>query len=149
MTVIRRLELRNGLFVGRDAELAALLRRIEAAHAGRAGVAFIAGEPGIGKTRLVDEAVETVRGQGVRVLRGRVARTGASRMRPFAEALLGLAREGWTPPDGLGPYLAVLGRLVPDWSADGQTAAVPPPFIQGEAILRVLGTLDQIGRAHV
>ena len=45
MTVIRRLELRNGLFVGRDAELAALLRRIEAAHAGRAGVAFIAGEP--------------------------------------------------------------------------------------------------------
>jgi predicted ATPase/DNA-binding CsgD family transcriptional regulator len=140
MSAIRPWELRNAPLVGRDAELAALLRRIDAARAGRAGVAFVAGEPGIGKTRLVDEAAEAAGGSGVRVLRGRAPRTRTSRMRPFAEALLGLAREGWSPPDGLGPYLAVLGRLVPDWSTEGQSATPPAPFIQGEAILRVLGT---------
>ncbi|HET9171187.1 MAG TPA: AAA family ATPase [Actinospica sp.] len=138
MSAIRHRELRNAPLVGRDVELAALLRRIDAARSGRAGVAFVTGEAGIGKTRLADEAAGTAGGGGVRVLRGRASRAGTSRMRPFAEALLGLAREGWSPPDGLGPYLAVLGRIVPDWSTQGQSAAAPAPFIQGEAILRVL-----------
>ena len=131
---------RLGPLVGRAVELSALKRRITAACAGESGCVFLVGEPGIGKTRLADEAAAVARGQGVRVLRGRSARSGASRMRPFAEALLGLAREGWSPPEALGPYLAVLGQLVPDWRAGSQPAAVAAaPFIHGEAILRVLG----------
>jgi DNA-binding CsgD family transcriptional regulator len=135
----RRQASRSGPLVGRNVELAVLAERVEAARAGRTGFVFAVGESGIGKTRLMDEAAEAARERGLRVLRGRAASVGTSRMRPFAEALLGLAREGWAPPDGLGPYLAVLGRLVPDWRADGQAAGDAPPFIQGEAILRVLG----------
>jgi DNA-binding CsgD family transcriptional regulator/tetratricopeptide (TPR) repeat protein len=139
------LRVRLGPLVGRDAELAALCRRVRAARAGEPSAAFVVGEPGIGKTRLVDEVVAAARGRDLRILRGRAARSGASRMRPFAEALLGLAREGWTPPDLLGPYLAVLGRLVPDWRTEAKASAEPPPFIYGEAILRVLATSGASG----
>jgi DNA-binding CsgD family transcriptional regulator len=135
----------SGTLVGRNAELAALAGRVEAARAGEAGAVFIVGEPGIGKTRLVDEAAEAARGHGLLVLRGRAAHAEASRLRPFAEALLGLARGGWRPPDGLGPYLAVLGRLVPDWWTGTEPSDAAPPFIVGEAILRVLGMAGSAG----
>ncbi|HZD00455.1 MAG TPA: ATP-binding protein [Actinomycetes bacterium] len=41
-------------FAGRDAELAALTADLDAAIAGCGGVVLLAGEPGIGKTRLAD-----------------------------------------------------------------------------------------------
>jgi serine phosphatase RsbU (regulator of sigma subunit)/class 3 adenylate cyclase len=41
--------------VGRQAELAALLQLSEAAHAGLGRAALVLGEPGIGKTRLINE----------------------------------------------------------------------------------------------
>ena len=43
-------------FVGRAAELALLAGLADAAALGEGGVALIGGEPGIGKTRLADEA---------------------------------------------------------------------------------------------
>lgn len=44
-----------GTLVGRDAELAALLDLGDAVRAGLGRVALIVGDPGIGKTRLIDE----------------------------------------------------------------------------------------------
>ena len=57
--------------VGRDAELAALRRALEAARAGGGRVVAIAGEPGIGKTRIVDEAAAEAGARGAAVVRGR------------------------------------------------------------------------------
>lgn len=138
--------LRHAPVVGRDVELAALARRADAAVAGTgASFAFVVGEPGIGKTRLVQEVAERYDGKGVRVLRGRAARAGNSGMRPFVEAMLALARTGWSPPDGLGPYLAVLGRLVPDWRSAGVPAAnAVAPFVYAEAILRAFSGTDTV-----
>ncbi|UCH77903.1 MAG: AAA family ATPase [Candidatus Coatesbacteria bacterium] len=56
-------------FVGREAEVAQLREAVAALRQGRGGVVAIAGEPGIGKTRLVWEALGEE--EGVRVYAGR------------------------------------------------------------------------------
>lgn len=129
--------------VGRAAELEAVCALFDpsadgAAHHARGGVLFVVGEPGLGKTRLVTEAAARARDRGVNVLRGRAPRSGSADLRPFVEALLGLARAGFTPSDRLGPYLAVLGQLVPDWRGAASDGRPTPSYVYGEAILRVL-----------
>lgn len=54
--------------VGRERELAALSAQALEALAGRGSIAFVEGEPGIGKTRLVQEACRSARCLGMRVL---------------------------------------------------------------------------------
>ena len=58
-------------FVGREAELAALAADLDSAAAGRGGVVLVAGEPGIGKTRLAEELATQATAQGALVLWGR------------------------------------------------------------------------------
>jgi predicted ATPase len=59
-------------FVGREAELAALAVDLDAATTGgRGGVVLLAGEPGIGKTRLAEELAAQATAQGALVLWGR------------------------------------------------------------------------------
>jgi DNA-binding CsgD family transcriptional regulator len=58
-------------FVGREAELAALTADLDAAAGGRGGVVLVAGEPGIGKTRLVEELAAQATVCGALVLWGR------------------------------------------------------------------------------
>src|SRR5687768_6184143 len=56
-------------FVGRQTQLGALLAAIEAAEFGDSALALVAGEPGIGKTRLLREVAARVSTRGtVRVL---------------------------------------------------------------------------------
>lgn len=52
---------------GRDAERASLVALVDGARAARAGALVLRGEPGVGKTALLDDLVAGV--QGVRVLR--------------------------------------------------------------------------------
>jgi predicted ATPase len=58
------------VFVGRDAELAALTAALDAAVAGDPAVVLLGGGAGVGKTRLVDEAAERASEAGARVLAG-------------------------------------------------------------------------------
>jgi DNA-binding NarL/FixJ family response regulator len=58
-------------FVGRETELAALAVDLDAAAGGRGGVVLLAGEPGIGKTRLAEELAAQATAQGALVLWGR------------------------------------------------------------------------------
>src|ERR1700756_5998334 len=58
-------------FVGRAGELAALTADLDAAVGGRGGVVLVAGEPGIGKTRLAEELAARASGRGAAVLWGR------------------------------------------------------------------------------
>ena len=102
--------------VGREAERAALERRLAAAFRGQGGVVLLAGEPGIGKTRLATEACARARQRGVRVLIGRCEEHGAAPYQPVAAALRGYLgsltaaqAEALLPP----PVAAELVRLVP------------------------------------
>lgn len=54
--------------LGRDSELASLTALLEPARRGAGGLAWIEGEAGIGKTRLIAAAVEVAREQGLAVL---------------------------------------------------------------------------------
>ena len=80
VTLIQPLEPRRqqdteDLLVGRDAEMAILRGATEQLINGSGGVVEVVGEPGIGKTRLVDEAV--AQAGDVTVLRCDCERTGA------------------------------------------------------------------------
>ncbi|MCC6625432.1 MAG: AAA family ATPase, partial [Deltaproteobacteria bacterium] len=78
-------------FVGRDAELAALGSALAEAAAGRGGLVVVTGEPGVGKSRLVREAV--ARG-GAGALWGRCWEAGgAPAWWPWSQALRGLGRD--------------------------------------------------------
>ncbi len=58
-------------FVGREKEFAELQRRLNAAIAGECQFAVVAGEPGIGKTRLLEELKNLAAVRKIRVLYGR------------------------------------------------------------------------------
>lgn len=58
-------------FIGRQKEIAELQRRLNTAVDGECQFAVIAGEPGIGKTRLVEEIEHLARARKITVLHGR------------------------------------------------------------------------------
>ncbi len=81
-------------FVGRDAELAELRAALGDAAGARPALAFVAGESGVGKTRLVAELERRAAEDGVRVLSGECVDLGEGEL-PFAPlvgALRPLAR---------------------------------------------------------
>jgi DNA-binding SARP family transcriptional activator len=83
-----------GVFVGRDRELAELTAAVEDAAAGRGRFYLIAGESGVGKTRLADELASHAKESGALVLWGRSPkRGGAPPYWPWTQALRGLDAE--------------------------------------------------------
>ena len=115
------------VFVGRTAELEALRVRIDAAVAGRGGLALVAGEPGIGKTRIAEEAAQYAWAKTARVLWGECWEgEGAPVFWPWVQVLRSVAasvdREVWTM--ALGDYAADIAEAMPDLEADISAAAV-------------------------
>jgi DNA-binding CsgD family transcriptional regulator/tetratricopeptide (TPR) repeat protein len=125
------------MLVGRRRELAALDDALREARQGNGSTVVLAGEPGIGKTRLARETLARALSAGMVTLRGRASSTGpAMPFRPLSEALLSLARsEDAPPPAELGPYLPALGRLVPDWATNQSSDA--SLIVLAEAVLRL------------
>ncbi len=75
-------------FMGRERELTALWARLALAGQGHGGVVLVAGEPGVGKTRLVMELADRARAEGWLVLVGRAYDSdGMPPFLPWAEAL--------------------------------------------------------------
>ena len=85
--------LRRVRLVGRVDTLRRLMERSDGLMAGSGGVVLISGEPGIGKTRVVDEVVAAVRMRGYTTLIARChERDVAVPYLPVADALEGFAR---------------------------------------------------------
>ena len=75
-------------FVERDAERASLSRLVEDALSGHGRLALVAGEPGVGKSRLVAEIGDEAQARGMRVLAGHcVEMSGAPPYLPYVEMI--------------------------------------------------------------
>ena len=98
-------------------ELAALVGALDDALAGRGRLVLIAGEPGIGKSRLADELVRDAEARGARVLIGRCWEAGgAPAYWPWVQSLRSYIRE--TEPEALRAQLGAgasdLAQLLPE-----------------------------------
>jgi len=108
-----------GTLVGREAELARLRGLLEDAAAGRAVTGLVSGDAGIGKSRLVTEAMRIAERDGFTVLCGQCAEIGDSvPYLPFADAFRA------APPHIEKAVKArpVLSRLLPDGDGQAQEA---------------------------
>ncbi|MGH1489156.1 MAG: AAA family ATPase [Acidimicrobiales bacterium] len=74
----------SSALIGRSGELALLRGRVDELVNGAGGVVLVEGNPGIGKTRLMEELVEAAEWRGIRVLQA--GHSELSKMRPY-EAL--------------------------------------------------------------
>ena len=104
------------IFVGRGVQLERLGQLWKEVVAGERRVAFLAGEPGVGKTRLAAELAIGVHEDGATVLVGRCDEDLGVPYQPFVEALRQFVDH--TPPDELqarlGRYAGELARLIPE-----------------------------------
>jgi DNA-binding CsgD family transcriptional regulator len=116
------------IIVGRADYLAAIDTHLESLRSGRGGVMLIAGEAGIGKSRLLTEVGDRAGLHGVRVLMGRCFEP--DRVLPYAP-LLGLLRAHLAhltdPADfqWFAESVPELARLVPDVHGWRQAASRP------------------------
>jgi len=100
------------IFVGRDEESERLLGLWKEATAGERRLALLAGEPGIGKTRLAVELAGQVREAGGVVLAGRCDEDLGVPYQPFVEALRHYVT--CAADRRLGRYAGDLARLLPE-----------------------------------
>jgi DNA-binding SARP family transcriptional activator len=107
----------TSVFVGRAAELRELRAGLDDAFAGQGRLYLIAGEPGIGKSRLTDELIGHARARGALALVGRCWEAGgAPAYWPWVQALRTYVRE--TDPNALraqlGAGAAELAQILPE-----------------------------------
>jgi ATP/maltotriose-dependent transcriptional regulator MalT len=136
--------------VGRRSELRRLQAALDRAKNGSAGPILVAGEAGVGKTRLISEFTSAARAQDVQVRIGGCVRL-TGEMAPFApvvEALRPLARE---LPAGdlaavLGPNRRGLVWLLPDLDETIETdvTGVSPDTAPSRLFELVLGLVGRL-----
>jgi class 3 adenylate cyclase/tetratricopeptide (TPR) repeat protein len=100
--------------VDRERELERLRDAWRLAESGGTQVVFLAGEPGIGKTRLASELVREVLADGGAVLYGRCDEESVVPYQPFVEALRQLVTRGWVTSAAASARRYELARLLPE-----------------------------------
>ncbi len=110
---------RSAVVAGREAELGLLGRAVQAARGGQSTTVLLAGEGGVGKTRLLGETAATSRRLGLAVLSGRAPIT-----TPVAFSVVAEALRSWLRGHELSapaPFDRGLRLVLPEWpcTADG------------------------------
>jgi len=133
----------------REAEVEALNGALHDAAAGRGQVIALAGEPGIGKTRLAEETIRRGNGKGFQTLRGRGIQDQAGiPYGPWADAVRGFVRDA---PDPMVYKLctkcqAAVVKLVPELVDRVGPGPTPPGFEPEQARLAFFEGVTQFVR---
>lgn len=138
---------RSDRFVGRASELAAVRSVLAAAADGHGRMVLVGGEPGIGKTRLAEEAAVHARERGMSVVWGRCwdGDSGPGYW-PWIQVLRALAHADLlsTAVAELGSVADELARLVPD-VVGGSVSARPSGDVEAEgARFRLFDGMGQV-----
>src|ERR671931_79938 len=126
---------------GREVELRRMLGAYDDAAAGGGGVVMVVGEPGIGKTRLLQELAASGRRRGALVLFGRCLEGAwVPPYQAFVEAITGYAAEAGTTRlrADLGPAAGPLAQLVPGLRELLRDLPAAAPLQPDEERLRLL-----------
>ena len=135
-----------GPFVGRGSELEHLQSAWQTTLAGATNAVLIAGEPGVGKTRLAGEWSRQSYDQGAVVLYGRCDEDLGAPYQPFAEAIralapcLGASRlRGLRGLEALLPLVPGLVDLLPDLASPTRADPDTERYALFDAVVAILG----------
>ncbi len=116
-------------FVEREAERASLRRLVDDALVGHGRLALVAGEPGVGKSRLVAEIGDVAQARGMRVLTGHcVEMSGAPPYLPYVEIIeqaISSPRSSLALWKALGDVAPEIARIAP--ALRRAFPDIPPP----------------------
>jgi DNA-binding CsgD family transcriptional regulator len=138
------------VLIGRLAELAVLQAAAGRARSAQSSAILLAGEAGVGKTRLVTELAEQARAQGGHVLMGGCIELGDGALpyAPVVEALRGFVRRSSAGEVELlaGDGRAELARLLPDLGpmASEPASGLSVGSAQGRLFELLLGGLERL-----
>jgi len=135
---------RGNVFVGREHELQELLRGFDDAAAGRGRLVLLAGEAGIGKSRLADELASRARHRGARVLWGKCwGEAGVPAYWPWIQGLRSYLRSA--DPEDVRSQLAGgagdIAQVLPEVGAIVADVAPPPAIDPESARFRLFDSL--------
>ena len=140
--------MQSPVFVGRREEIASLTALLERAADGEPGFAIVAGEAGVGKTRLVTELAGQAADSGFTILAGHCVELGAEGLplAPLIDALRTLARTTARTElaDVLGPARRGLGRLLPELDPGGAAEPAADGVQVSQLLELVLGLLGRL-----
>src|SRR4051812_29364751 len=139
---------RAAVVVGREVEVDRLLRAVAAAGARQTGCVFLVGEGGVGKTRLLAEAVAAARRTGLGVLSGRAPITTPLPYSVLAEALRSWLR-GHERQSGASAFDRGLRLVLPEWtSAETDTSELSEVQLRLLALEGVVHLVREIAAAN-
>ena len=139
----------EGELVGREEQLAVLDRTLAGVAAGRGRLVLVAGEPGIGKTRLAEEVARRAAMRGIQVAWGRCFEgEGAPAFWPWVQVARQLLA-GVAPAQlgmVLGPSAGELSQLLPELK-ELVPGLEPPPVVElAAARFRLYQAVTELGR---
>jgi ATP/maltotriose-dependent transcriptional regulator MalT len=134
--------------IGRAAELAELEAAFDEAAGGAASLAFVAGESGVGKSRLLHAFIERVRERGGCAIGGECLELGPDELpyAPLVATLRNLVREHDRVLERLSPATRRgLAQLIPELDPDAAAESDEDRHRPFEALLTLLETMAEEG----